>query len=272
MGSSLWWEDGSVVYNCPLQSSHFRVRAPWDLWSYFTVSDETSLFVASYDSQGYGGGIRPRLYTEYVYLSKSKSKLCYDRRPVGQSLLVSSTQLGLMTIFLFVRQLRVCWCGALSLTREQVCRSQLLPVLASAVILGSESHGTRDHILLSLIRDFSQPGGPGPSIYIPQEQGGPVTPQALGSLFVASYDSRGYGGGIRTRLHAGYLMFNCNGSYSLCDLGTDRTENTVKNSSSVVSAAVTAVTSCNVTFAGLFCSTAISAGPTNIAFSRHATS
>jgi hypothetical protein len=26
--------------------------------------------------------------------------------------------------------------------------------------------------------------------------------QALGSLFVASYDSQGYGGGIRTRLHA----------------------------------------------------------------------
>jgi hypothetical protein len=26
-------------------------------------------------------------------------------------------------------------------------------------------------------------------------------PQALGSLFVASYDSQGYGGGIRTRLH-----------------------------------------------------------------------
>jgi hypothetical protein len=28
--------------------------------------------------------------------------------------------------------------------------------------------------------------------------------QALGSLFVASYDSQGYGGGIRTRLHTGY--------------------------------------------------------------------
>jgi hypothetical protein len=27
-------------------------------------------------------------------------------------------------------------------------------------------------------------------------------PQALGSLFVASYDSQGYGGGIRPRLHA----------------------------------------------------------------------
>jgi hypothetical protein len=28
--------------------------------------------------------------------------------------------------------------------------------------------------------------------------------QALGSLFVASYDSQGYGGGIQTRLHTGY--------------------------------------------------------------------
>jgi hypothetical protein len=44
-----------------------------------------------------------------------------------------------------------------------------------------------------------QPGGPGPRIYIPQEQGGPIIPQALGSLFVASYDSQGYGGVIRRR-------------------------------------------------------------------------
>jgi hypothetical protein len=56
-------------------------------------------------------------------------------------------------IFIIVRQLRVCWCGALSLTREWVCRLQLLLVLASAVILGSESLGIRHHILLSQIRD-----------------------------------------------------------------------------------------------------------------------
>jgi hypothetical protein len=49
-----------------------------------------------------------------------------------------------------------------------------------------------------------QPGGPGPRIYIPQEQGGPVIPlPALGSLFVASYDSQGYDGGMRPRLHTG---------------------------------------------------------------------
>jgi hypothetical protein len=70
-----------------------------------------------------------------------------------------------------------------------VLRLQLLLVLASAVIL--ESRGTRGHILLSQMRDSPQPGEPGPRIYIPQEQGGPVIPQALGSLFVASYNSQG---------------------------------------------------------------------------------
>jgi hypothetical protein len=57
-------------------------------------------------------------------------------------------------IFIIVRQLRVCWYGALSLTIGRVCRLQLLLTLASAVIFGSESCETRDHILLSQIRDF----------------------------------------------------------------------------------------------------------------------
>jgi hypothetical protein len=54
-------------------------------------------------------------------------------------------------IFTTVIQLRVCWCWALCLS---VCRLQLLLVLLSAVIFGSESRGTFDHILLSQIRDF----------------------------------------------------------------------------------------------------------------------
>jgi hypothetical protein len=51
-------------------------------------------------------------------------------------------------IFITVGQSLVYLCRALSLTRERVCRLQLLLALASAVILGSESRGTRDHILL----------------------------------------------------------------------------------------------------------------------------
>jgi hypothetical protein len=41
-----------------------------------------------------------------------------------------------------------------SLTKGWVCYFKLLLTLASAFILGSESRGTRDHILLSQIRDF----------------------------------------------------------------------------------------------------------------------
>jgi hypothetical protein len=39
--------------------------------------------------------------------------------------------------------------------RGRVCRLQLLLALASADILGFESLGTHDHILLSQIRDYS---------------------------------------------------------------------------------------------------------------------
>jgi hypothetical protein len=40
------------------------------------------------------------------------------------------------------------------LTRGRVCRLQLLLAFASTVILGSESRRTRDHILLSQMRDI----------------------------------------------------------------------------------------------------------------------
>jgi hypothetical protein len=43
--------------------------------------------------------------------------------------------------------------GALS-DVGRVCLLYMLQALASAVILGSESRGTRDHILLSQIRHF----------------------------------------------------------------------------------------------------------------------
>jgi hypothetical protein len=57
-------------------------------------------------------------------------------------------------ILLTVRQLRACWYGALSLTRGRVRHLQFLLALASAVIFGSESVETCDHILLSQIWDF----------------------------------------------------------------------------------------------------------------------
>jgi hypothetical protein len=104
-----------------------------------------------------------------------KSGSADDRRSVGQSLLVSGSHLGPITRFMFsARQLRFFMCAP-SLTRGWICNLlvQLLLGHARSVTLRSKSRRTHDHILLSHLR-LPQPGGPGPRIYIPQEQGGPV--------------------------------------------------------------------------------------------------
>jgi hypothetical protein len=53
------------------------------------------------------------------------------------------------------------------------------------------------------------------------------------SLFVASYDSQGHGGGIRTRLHTG-VVTDCPNFLPYNYFCTDRTENTVFNINSIV--------------------------------------
>jgi hypothetical protein len=80
-----------------------------------------------------------------------------------------------------------------SLMRGRVCRLQLLLVLASAVIRGSESHGTHYHILLSQIRDSSNLEDQVPVFISPRNSVVQLYQQALGSLSVASYYSQGYG-------------------------------------------------------------------------------
>jgi hypothetical protein len=137
---------------------------------------------------------------------KSSRVLCYDRRSVGQSIMEKKAPIwGLRPHFITVRQWRVCWCGALILTRGRICRLQLLLVLASKVIFGSESRWTLDLRLLPQIRDF---------------------------LFVPSSDSQGYGGGIRPRLHTGVPIFRA--AFSLYKLGMDPIENNFSSSSSLL--------------------------------------
>jgi hypothetical protein len=52
-----------------------------------------------------------------------------------------------------------------------------------------------------------------PYLYPPSNRVAQLYSQAVSSLFVASYDSQGYGGGIRTRLHTGVSTdcFSCPG-------------------------------------------------------------
>jgi hypothetical protein len=117
-------------------------------------------------------------------ISKSKSKLCYDRWSV--CLGVRHPFGAYDQIFITVRQLQVYWCGALFLTREQICRLQLLLALASAIILYSKYHGIDDHILLSQIRDYPILEGQVPVFISPRNRVAQLYPQALCSLFVTS--------------------------------------------------------------------------------------
>jgi hypothetical protein len=84
------------------------------------------------------------------------------------------------------------------MTRGWVYLLQFLLVLVSEVILEAESRGSHDHILLSQIRDSPNLEGKVPVFISPRNGVAQLYPQAVGSLFVASYDSQGYGRFIRT--------------------------------------------------------------------------
>jgi hypothetical protein len=158
VGRPLWREDVFVFFMCrwPLPAQLFSGPSPLRLATeFYCLRFEISLFVASYDSQGHDGGIRPRHNTGSTRVeSESESYITTD----GQSASLSWNKApiwGLRPDFYHCRTVAgLLMCGALSLMRGRVCRLQLLLALASAVIFGSASFGTRDRILLSQNWDF----------------------------------------------------------------------------------------------------------------------
>jgi hypothetical protein len=158
--------------------------------------------------------------------SESESKLCYDWRFIANQFVLATSPLK-PTTSNFIFQLNTYGYSPYvtsSLTRGWVVRLQLLLVPSSAVILGSESRGTHNHILLPKIRDFPNLEGQAPVFISPRNRVARLYPQALGSLSIASYDSQEYGGSIRPRFH----------TPSLCSFGTDRIQNTASSSSFIV--------------------------------------
>jgi hypothetical protein len=135
---------------------------------------------------------------------RERVRVTYDWRFTANQFVLETNPLKPNTRFFFF-QLNI-WGYSLHVTSSRtkwVCRLQLLLVLASAVILRSEYRGTHDHILLSQIRDSTHLEGQVPIFISPRNRVAWLYPQALDSIFVASYDSRGDGGGIRPRLQTG---------------------------------------------------------------------
>jgi hypothetical protein len=72
--------------------------------------------------------------------------------------------------------------GALS-DKRWFCSLQLLLILASAVILGSELRGAHDRVYYFRFFKVPQPGGLCLRIYIPRDQGNPVLSLGTGFPF-----------------------------------------------------------------------------------------
>jgi hypothetical protein len=128
----------------------------------------------------------------------TQSQLLYNCRFTASQFVLATSPLRLM-MSNFIFQLNTCRNSPYvtsSLMRGWVGHLQLLLVLANAVILRSESHGTHDHILLSQIRDSPNLEDQVPVFVSPRNRVARLYPQELDSLFVASCDSQGYGGGI----------------------------------------------------------------------------
>jgi hypothetical protein len=87
-------------------------------------------------------------------LTNSESETLYDWRFTVNQFVSAPSPLRLTTsIFFQLNTFDYSPYITSSLTKGWVCRLQLLLALASAVILGSESRRTHDHILLSQTRD-----------------------------------------------------------------------------------------------------------------------
>jgi hypothetical protein len=143
----------------------------------------------------------------YFTTQSQESELLYEWQFTANQFVLTTNPLRLTTSN-FIYQLNPCGNSPYvtsSLTRGWVCHLQLLLVLASAIILKSESRGTHDHILLFQIRDFPNLEGQVPVFIPPRNRVTWLYPQALGSHIVASYYSQGCFGGIRPLLHTGLL-------------------------------------------------------------------
>jgi hypothetical protein len=130
--------------------------------------------------------------------------ICLDvRRPSG------TRDQFLLLLEISFRQLRVCYLVASFLTRGRVCNLlyNCFWALPEQSFLG-RSPAELTTIFYCLIWNSPNLEGYVPVFISPRNRVAQLYSRALGSLFVAPYDSQGYGGVILTRLHTGHACSN----------------------------------------------------------------
>jgi hypothetical protein len=166
-----------------------------------------------------------------------KSKLLYDLQSVSQYVLASSTLVGLATRYYFLSE---CCCLKFAVLYLLDALSDESTGLQFAVqSLNGPCHAEPVTILYCLTWDSPNLEGQVPVFISPRNRMAQLYPRALGSLYVVSYDSQGYGGGILTLPLPG----GTNWSATFIWYVTDRIEDESNNSSIVVCVFVTAITS-----------------------------
>jgi hypothetical protein len=185
VGRPLWREDRSAICSVITQwseslrirnhtlLSHLRLPQPGGPGSRIYIPRKRmaqlysralgSLYVASYVSQG---------IWEY---SKPKSKLLYDCQSLclGVEYPCGTCDQILLPVGMLLSEICSLVSVGCPLWRED------MSAICSVITQWPESLKTRNHTLLSHLR-LPQPGGPGSSLYIPQEKDGPVIPPGTG--------------------------------------------------------------------------------------------
>jgi hypothetical protein len=122
--------------------------------------------------------------------SESKSELLYDWHFTANPFILATSPLRHTTSIFLAEHLRLSsLCNIVS--DERMCLSQLLLALAIVVILMTTFYCLRFETSSTWRARYISPKNRVAQLY----------PQGTKFLFVASYDSQGYGGGIRPRLH-----------------------------------------------------------------------
>jgi hypothetical protein len=145
--------DESTIASGPCQSSHSRVQILQNSRPDFTVSFETRRLSWRYSNPPPHGPL-------------TELSITTDTQSASPSWCQTPIQFFPFSLWLFFRQIRVCWCGAPSLARSRVHTFEFLPGIARAAFLRSESHGTHEYILLSLFLRLPQPVGPGSCVQL----------------------------------------------------------------------------------------------------------